>query len=69
MNKNEVDRLVMVEMEVKNNTKQLEKIITNDLPHLIKGVSKNSGKLAVLIPLVIAILAMIGGLYLLILVH
>ena len=33
-NKTEVERLDRLEAEVRNNTRQLEKIITNDLPHL-----------------------------------
>jgi len=66
MNREEEKRLGRVELEVKNNTKQLEKIITNDLPHLIKEVAQNTGKLKVLIPLIIFCLAGIGGLYLLI---
>ena len=66
MNREEVKRLDRVEMAVKDNTKQLEKITTNDLPHLIREVSQNTGKLKVIIPLVIFCLAGIGGLYLLI---
>ena len=66
MNRNEEKRLSKVEIGVNNNTKQLESIITNHLPHLTEATSKNSGKLAILIPLVIGCLGAIGGLYALI---
>ena len=73
MNRDEEKRLSKVEdgisvlnTEVGNNTTQLETIITNHLPHLTVATSKNSGKLAVLIPLVIACLVAIGGIYALI---
>ena len=66
MNRDEEKRLGRVELEVKNNSMQFEKIITNDLPHLTRQVARNTGKLIVIIPLVIFCLAGIGGLYLLI---
>lgn len=55
MNQKENDRLAELEIEVRNNTRQLEKIVTNDLPHLQGQVAKCIGKLAVLNPLVIGI--------------
>ena len=66
MNRDEEKRLGKLEIEVKNNTGQLEKIVKNDLPHLLEKVSENTGKLRVLIPLIILCIAGIGGLYLLI---
>ena len=63
MNKNEVKRLDTLEIEVGNNTKQLERIITNDLPHLTKAVGENTGKLKVIIPLIIAVLGLVAGIY------
>jgi len=63
MNKSEVERLDTLEIEVKNNTGQLEKIIKNDLPHLAEAVAENRGKLKVLIPLIIAILVLVAGIY------
>ena len=63
MNKNEVERLSALEIEVGNNTKQLEHIITNGLPHLVKAVAQNTGKLWVLIPLVIGTLLAVAGIY------
>ncbi len=66
MNREEVKRLDRVEIAVKDNTKQLEKIVTNDLPHLKEGLAGVRGKLKVIIPLVILCLTGIGGLYLLI---
>lgn len=66
MNREEEKRLGKVEVEVRNNTGQLEKIIKNDLPHLLEKVSENTGKLKVLIPLITLCIAGIGGLYLLI---
>lgn len=63
MNKSEVERLDTLEIEVKNNTKQLEKITTNDLPHLIKEVAQNTGKLKVLIPLIIGTFFAVAGIY------
>lgn len=63
MNKSEVERLSTLEMEVKNNTKQLEKIIKNDLPHLTEAVAQNTGKLKVLIPLTIGVLMLVAGIY------
>ena len=66
MNREEEKRLGRVELEVKNNTKQLEKIITNDLPHIKEVLAGVRGKVRVMIPLVFCCLAGIGGLYLLI---
>ncbi len=66
MNREEEKRLGKVEIEVKNNTKQLEKIVTNDLPHIKEGLAGVRGKIKVMIPLVILCLTGIGGLYLLI---
>lgn len=66
MNREEEKRLGRVELEVKNNTTQLEKIITNDLPHIRDGLAGLKGKVRVIIPLVFCCLAGIGGLYLLI---
>jgi len=63
MNKSEVERLSTLEIEVGNNTKQLEHIITNDLPHLTKEVAGNTGKLKVLIPLIIGVLVLVAGIY------
>jgi len=63
MNKSEVERLSTLEIEVKNNTRQLEHIITNDLPHLTKEVAGNTGKLKVLIPLTIGVLLLVAGIY------
>jgi len=45
MNKTEVERLGRLEIEVGNNTKQLEKITTNDLPHLHRASKWNSIKM------------------------
>lgn len=66
MNREEVKRLDRVEIAVKDNTKQLEKITTNDLPHITEGLAGLKGKVRVIIPLVFCCLAGIGGLYLLI---
>ena len=66
MNREEVKRLDRVEIAVKDNTKQLEKIITNDLPHIKEVLAGVRGKVRVMIPLVFCCLAGIGGLYLLI---
>lgn len=63
MNSYDRDELSALKIEVHNNTKQLEKITTNDLPHIWEKVCKNSGKLSVVIPLVILILGLIVGLY------
>ena len=63
MNKEEVKKLAAIQVEVSNNTKQLEHIITNDLPHLIEAVASNTGKLWVLIPLVIGVLILVAGIY------
>ena len=41
MNREEVKRLDRVEIAVKDNTTQLEKITTNDLPHLTRQVSRS----------------------------
>lgn len=66
MNNNDREDLKVLKIEVKNNTGQLEKIVKNDLPHLLEKVSENTGKLKVLIPLIILCIAGVGGLYLLI---
>lgn len=63
MNKSEVERLRALELEVGNNTQQLEHIITNHLPHLTKEVALNTGKLKVLIPLTIGVLLLVAGIY------
>ena len=55
MNKHEHVDLVALKIEVGNNTKQLEKILTNDLPHLQSAVLYLKGKMAVLSPLTIGI--------------
>jgi len=64
MNNKDREDLGILKIEVKNNTKQLEHIITNDLPHLVKEVASNTGKLWVLIPLVIGTLLAVAGIYL-----
>ena len=58
---NEQDRKDIVELksDTKNNSRALETIIKNHLPH----ISENTGKIKVLVPLVIMCLAGIGGLY------
>lgn len=63
MNKEEVKKLAALQVEVSNNTKQLEKIIKNDLPHLTEAVAQNTGKLKVLIPLIIGVLLLVAGIY------
>lgn len=55
MNRDEVKRLDRVEIEVRNNSKQLEKIITNDLPHIQKDIAWLKGKISTLSPLTIGI--------------
>ena len=62
MNHNDKEDLKVLRVEVKNNTRQLEAIIKNHLPH----IAENAGKIKVLIPLMILCLTGIGGLYLLI---
>lgn len=62
MNNNDREDLKVLKVEVKNNTRQLEAIIKNHLPH----IAENAGKIKVLIPLVLFCLGGIGGLYLLI---
>lgn len=63
MNREEEKRLGTLEIEVKNNTKQLEKIIKNDLPHICKTVWQIKGSLWVLIPLVMILVGLVIGLY------
>ena len=63
MNRDEVKRLNILESEVKTNTKQLEKITTNDLPHIYKKVYQVLGSLWVLIPLVMVLVGLVIGLY------
>ena len=63
MKKNEEKRLTTLEIEVGNNTKQLEKITKNDLPHLADEAAETKGKLKVLIPLIIGILVLVAGIY------
>ena len=63
MDKHDRGELIKLQTEVKNNTKQLEKIITNDLPHLYKRVYQILGSLKVLIPLTVALLGLVVGLY------
>ena len=70
MNSQERDELAKIDMRVGNLEKGQEQILTNHLPHLKKSIdrvleiaSKNSGKLLVLIPLIIIILGLIAGLY------
>lgn len=70
MNREEVKRLDRVEIAVKDNTKQLEKIITNDLPHVSRLLGKvketadrNSGKLWAVGIVMAVILALVIGLY------
>ena len=55
MNEKERIDLVALKIEVGNNTKQLEKILTNDLPHLQSAVLYLKGKMAVLSPLTVGI--------------
>lgn len=63
MNKSDRDDFNTLKLEVGNNTKQLEKIIKNDLPHLAEAVAQNTGKLKVLIPLIIGVLLLVAGIY------
>ena len=55
MNEKERIDLVALKIEVGNNTKQLEKILTNDLPHLQSAGLYLRGKMAVLSPLTVGI--------------
>ena len=55
MNRDESKRLDIIELDVKANTKQLEKIITNDLPHIKKDIAWIMGKISFLSPLTIGI--------------
>ena len=62
MNREEVRRLGGLEkevgglkIEVGNNTKQLEKILTNDLPHIQKDIAWLMGRISTLSPLTIGI--------------
>ena len=63
MNGQDRDELTQLKVEVKNNSKQLETIITNHLPHIMEKLGSCSGAMKVLIPLVILVLALIAGLY------
>ena len=69
MNKNEVKRLGQLEnkvtalvIHVTDTAKATEKLVTNDMPHLQKEVSRNTGKLTVIIPLIISVLVAVLGL-------
>lgn len=53
MNNN--DRLDKMQIEVQNNSKQLEKIIVNELPHIRGQLSTILGKLSILKPLVVSL--------------
>ena len=63
MNEQDRNELTELKMEVRNNTKQLEKIITNDLPHIFKIACTNKGALMIICPLVLLILGLVIGLY------
>lgn len=58
---NEKDRQDIIELkiEAKNTSRSVETIIKNHLPH----ISENTGKIKVLIPLVVMCLGGIFGLY------
>ena len=43
--------------------KKVDEIKDNHLPHIYEVLGKLTGKMSVLIPLVLGILALIGGLY------
>ena len=57
------DELTALKVEVGNNTKQLEKIIKNDLPHIYRTVWQIKGSLWVLIPLIMILVGLVVGLY------
>ena len=57
MNRDEEKRLGKLEIAVNDNTKQLEKIITNDLPHIQGDIAWLKGKISTLSPLTIGIAA------------
>lgn len=63
MNNDDRKILDVLQSEVQNNTKQLEAIIKNELPHMKKDLSWIIGRLSVLSPLAIGIAV---GLFLLI---
>lgn len=63
MNDKDRDELTELKVEVRNNTKQLENLITNHIPHIMKDIGYCIGSLKVLIPLVILLLGLIAGLY------
>lgn len=63
MNTQDRDDMQALKIEVTNNTKQLEKITTNDLPHIYKTLWKIVGSLWVLIPLVMILVGLVIGLY------
>lgn len=63
MNRHEEKRLTKIEIEVGNNTKQLERIVTNDLPHIYQRLWRVVGSLWVLIPLVMILTGLVVGLY------
>ena len=63
MNNHDRDELASLKIEVKNNSRQLETITTNHLPHIMERLGNCTGALKVLIPLVVLVLGLIAGLY------
>ena len=59
MNKNENHKLDILTQDIKQIGKTVEKIVTNDLPHMNGKIERIIGKLSVLVPLIIGLLGVI----------
>jgi len=62
MNKQDNDIMAGFDIRLENLEGAVEKITTNDLPHLADGVSSVKGQLKVLIPLVVSTFVLVLGL-------
>jgi len=65
MNGQDKDILAGFDIRLENVEQQVEKIITNDLPHLSGGVSDIKGQMKVLIPLVVSTFVAVLGMIIL----
>lgn len=57
MNKQDRKDIIELKSEMKNVSKTVEKMATNDIPHLYRAITYIKGRMSVLVPLVMALVA------------
>ena len=63
MNNQDREDILELKIEAKNSSKQLERLVTNHVPHVLRTLGEHSGQIRVITLLALLILGLVVGLY------